>query len=242
MNNLCLCYSKEKGLYVSQKDYVPDGDLLFCSYSHKSAPFYIPEENVKIIINGAVYLYANIIFDNNRYLLDFDRSKMNVLNRCKLTQFSVPKRDWSLLFDKIISGYQKIHNCAVSYDCDINEYLDILEKMLTSDAIRVKLNLNKEEDTVWDEYKLIVLRVGNLLSDLVENANNIILQGQIKERCILFTLNYLKIFSAHLSDFEPNDSRIKSSMVNIFVTLQKFLFDNNKQVEFMNACFRNTEN
>ena len=131
----CLCYSDKCGLYT---DTIPEGEnpdeLLYRPQGYAGYvinKIEIPGRNIEITIlsnfgyGSASYLRASINFGNRR-ILDFDLSKIYVLNNCSITTIDVPTYNWNLLFEKIIDDF--ISDCIIP----ITKKLDVQ----TGDLVR----------------------------------------------------------------------------------------------------------
>lgn len=95
-----------------------------------------------------------IIERNGQRLLDFDKSKMYILNHCRVTTLSVKPYEWEELFNKIISiskGFNpdQCTSSALSYVEEIN---NILKK-----EILIKATFDKGNATIWNNEYLVTL-------------------------------------------------------------------------------------
>ena len=145
-----LCYSDKCGLYT---DTIPEGEnpdeLLYRPQGYAGYvinKIEIPGRNIEITIlsnfgyGSASYLRAAVNFGNRR-ILDFDMSKLYVLNNCSISTLDVPVYSWNLLFEKIIDVYNRaslnnLTTAAIAYIVELSDMLD-------RDEISVKGNIDK---------------------------------------------------------------------------------------------------
>ena len=171
----CLCYSSKYGLYTET---IPEGnnpeELLYRPHGHTGYTINklsIPGRNIDITVlsnfgyGSASYLRAAVNFGNRR-VLDFDKSKLHILNNCSISTLDVPVYSWDLLFEKIIDAYNRasLDNLTTSAIA----YIDELSDMLDRDEVSIKGNIDKEKSTQWDGIFLISLHVGEKIQDLVK--------------------------------------------------------------------------
>ena len=206
--NICLCYRPDKGIYVENCHEC--ADTIFIVYDtkgYKTTRIDLPDENFTIWIysnfryGSKSYLFAQIEF-NGKSLLDFDKNKIRVLNKCSITNFCVVAEDWEKLLYKIASAYNnKTSNAcpstAISY---INELIETLDH----NSIDIRGYLNNGEPVKWDDKFLVSLLVGDKIVDLLKGLSeteteNEILTKRILELCELFLQN-LKSIEIDLTD------------------------------------------
>lgn len=110
----CLCYSEAKGLYVERISLASKDEVLFFPHGHKGfwkKQVSLAKENLTIQVEtnfgygSRTYMRAIIERDGQR-LLDFDKSKMYILNNCSVMTLDVKPYEWEELFRDI----QKIAN------------------------------------------------------------------------------------------------------------------------------------
>lgn len=128
LHTTCLCYSETKGLYVTQTTFAAEKDILFRPHGYKGRWYEektIWKEHLKIQIQtnfgygNCTFLKAMVEKDGKR-LLDFDESKIYILNNCSLMTLDVMPYAWEELFEKIIYTSKKhprtVHNvCSLIY-------------------------------------------------------------------------------------------------------------------------------
>ena len=234
-----LCYSKEVGLYM---DRIPEGqnpeELLYRPQGYVGyviKKIAIPEMNVEITIlsnfgyGNASYLRAAINVGNRR-VLDFDLSKLYILNHCSITTFEVPTYEWNRLFEKIISGY-KVASVNVMATSAIT-YIEELSGMLDKDEILIKGNLEKEEPVTWDGKFLISMYAGKKIEDLLKGIE----LGEVKDPVVQkYLLNLCRKYIVKLKNLKLDyeDSRT-SQLSESLLAIHKFMCDNRAGTEYLN--------
>ena len=234
----CLCYSKEAGLYV---DKILEGqnpeELLYRPHGYAGYvinKIEVPSRNVEITIlsnfgyGNASYLraYVNV---GNRRILDFDLSKLYVLNHCSITTLDVPTYEWNQLFEKIISAYQ-LASVNILTTSSI-AYIEELSDMLDKDEILIKGNLEKEKPVIWDGEFLISMYAGKKIKDLLEGIE----LGEVKDPVMQkFLLNLCRKYIAKLKNLKLDyeDSRI-SQLSESLLAIHKFMCENKAGTEYL---------
>lgn len=235
----CLCYSDKCGLYT---DTIPEGEnpdeLLYRPQGYAGYvinKIEIPGRNIEITIlsnfgyGSASYLRAAVNFGSRR-ILDFDMSKLYVLNNCSISTLDVPVYSWNLLFEKIIdacnrTSFDNLTTSAIAY-------IDELSDMLDWDEITVKGNIDKEKSTRWDGTFLISLHVGEKIQDLVKGLE----VAEVSDPTVMkYTMNlcrkYILNVKAQTLDYE--DSRT-SQLSESLLSVHKFMCANKKGKEYLN--------
>ncbi len=234
----CLCFSNEKGLYtkrISENEslaellYRPQGYVGFVSDKLS-----IPGQNVEITIQSnfgygnASYLRATVAV-GNRYVLDFDISKLYILNKCSVTTLDVSLYDWDGLFKKIIDAYNliSIDNLTTSSIAYVEELSDMLDK----DKILVKGYIDNEDNTCWEGQFLITSHVGRKIHDLLKGFE----VAKVSDSILLkHTMNlcrkYISVFRSLALDYE--DSRVEH-LSQALLSIHKFMYENNAGIEYL---------
>lgn len=234
----CLCYSDKCGLYT---DTIPEGEtpneLLYRPQGYAGYvinKIEIPGRNIEITIlsnfgyGSASYLRAAVNFGNRR-ILDFDMSKIYVLNHCSIMTLDVPVYNWNLLFEKIINAYNiaSLDNLTTSAIA----YVDELSDMLDRDEISVKGYIDKEKPTTWDGTFLVSLHVGKKIHDLVKGIE----AAEVSDSTILkYTMNLCRKYITKVRNqtLDYGDSRI-SQLSESFLSIHKFMCANKGGIEYM---------
>lgn len=238
----CLCYSDKYGLYT---DKIPDGDnpeeLLYRPHGYSgyvNNKIEIPDRNIEITIlsnfgyGSASYLRASVNFGNRR-ILDFDLSKMYVLNNCSITTIDVPTYNWNLLFEKIIDAYNTA-SLGVLTTCAI-AYIDELSDMLDREVIFVKGYMDKEKSTPWDKTFLISLHAGKKIQDLIKGLEVAeVSDPTVLKYAIDLCRKYIKRIKKLPLDYE--DSRI-SQLSETLLLVHKFMFEKQAGIEYLGLLF-----
>ena len=234
----CLCFSNEKGLYtkrISENEslaellYRPQGYVGFVSDKLS-----IPGQNVEITIQSnfgygnASYLRATVAV-GNRYVLDFDISKLYILNKCSVITLDVSLYDWDGLFKKIIDAYNliSIDNLTTSSIAYVEELSDMLDK----DKILVKGYIDNEDNTCWEGQFLITSHVGRKIHDLLKGFE----VAKVSDSILLkHTINlcrkYISVFRSLALDYE--DSRVEY-LSQALLSIHKFMYENNAGIEYL---------
>lgn len=234
----CLCFSNEKGLYTKRLSenesptellYRPQGYVGFVSDK-----FTIPGQNVEITIQSnfgygnASYLRSTVTV-GNRNILDFDLSKLYILNLCSVTTLDVPLYDWDGLFMKIINAYNiiPIDNLTTSSIAYVEELSDVLDR----DQIQVKGYMDHEKTTCWEGRFLITLHVGRKIQDLLKGFE----AAEVSDSVLLkHTINlcrkYISVFKSLALDYE--DSRVEQ-LSKTLLSIHKFMCENNAGIEYL---------
>ena len=234
----CLCYSSKYGLYT---DAIPEGnnpeELLYRPQGYAGYvinKIVIPGRNVEITIlsnfgyGSASYLRATVSFGNRR-ILDFDVSKLYVLNNCSVSTLDVPVYSWNLLFDKIIDAFNRapLDNLTTT----AIGYIDELSDMLDRDEISVKGYIDKEKPTQWDGAFLVSLHAGKKIQDLVKGLE----AAEVSDPTVLkYTMNlcrkYIVKVKTQTLDYEdPRTTQLSESLLSV----HKFMCSNKGGIEYL---------
>lgn len=234
----CLCYSDKYGLYT---DIIPEGDnpeeLLYRPHGYAGYAINkieVPGRNVEITIlsnfgyGSASYLRAAVNFGSRR-ILDFDMSKLYILNHCSITTLDVPVYSWNLLFEKIIKAFSiaSLDNFTTSAIA----YIDELSDMLDKDKISVKGYVDKDKSTQWDGEFLVTLHAGGKIQDLVKGIES----AEASDSTVLkYTKNLCRKFVMKIKaqTLDYKDSRT-TQLSESLLSVHKFLCANNGGIEYL---------
>ena len=196
LQNKCLCYSMDKGLYVSDVIFAVEKDVLFLPHGYKGVwnqVKTIQEENLKIKLEtkfgcgNASFLRATVNFCE-KHILDFDISKLYVYH-CSITTLDVPVYRWDLLFEKIINAYKA--TSFENFTTSAIVYIDKLSEILDRNVISVKGHIDNEKETQYKGEYMISLYVGRKIQDLVEGLET----AEVSDSTILkCTMNLCRKF------------------------------------------------
>ena len=234
----CLCYSDKYGLYT---DIVPEGfnpeKLLYRPQGYTGYvinKIRIPNRNIEITIltnfgyGSASYHSAAVQFGNRR-ILDFELSKLYVLNNCSISTLDVPTYSWDLLFEKIINAcnaelFDHLTTSAITY-------IDELSDMLDRDEVSVKGYIDKEKSTKWDGAFLVSLFAGKKIQDLVKGLE----VAEVTNPTVLkYTMNlcrkYITKVKTQTLDYE--DSRT-SQLSEYLLSVHQFMCANEGGIEYL---------
>lgn len=172
----CLCYTKEKGLFIKACTACDESILPTLNKSGYQIPYIsLPEEDFTVSINfhndkkRQYYLYAEIK-RGNRLILDFDKNNAHILNNSSIQKFSVKPGDWDFLIRKIVKAY----NESKSAYCPVSAigYIDELKDMLLSPTIIIKGDFVKENFIEWKDKIAIMSHIGDKIRDLIDGIRN----------------------------------------------------------------------
>ena len=234
----CLCYSDKYGLYI---DTVPEGsnpeELLYRPQGYTGYvinKIRIPDRNIEITIltnfgyGSASYHRAAIQFGNRR-ILDFELSKLYVLNNCSVSTFDVPTYSWDLLFEKII----KVCNNASVDNLTISAiaYIDELSDMLDKDEISIKGEIDKEKPTKWDGAFLVTLFAGKKIQDLVKGLET----AEVSDPTVLkYTMNLCRKYITKVKTLTLDyEDRRTSQLSEYLLSVHKFMCANEGGIEYL---------
>ncbi len=209
--NINLCYSKEKGLFIGDP-YKDINESIFEIYDYKGYKTIlteIPDEKIDIRINSNFhydrksYLYAEIKC-NNHFWLDFSTEQLRILWNSSVTKFSVASEDWQALFNKIVNAY-KTYKTTV---CPIMaiRYVDELGKLFDETPIIFRAALHEENSIIWDGNCVSALYATDKLQDLLNGLQSANIDDEVLTTHIL---NVCHKFLRRLKqlDFKPTDPR-----------------------------------
>ena len=233
--NSCLCYSDAKGLYMSTIIFAPKEDVLFHPHGHKgfwNKQVQIQQENLTIRVEtnfgygSRTYMRAIVERDGQR-LLDFDLSKIYILNNYSILTLDVEPYDWESLFNKIISvsngsAYSQYSSCATSYVEGICNLLDKKE-------IQIKGTFNRKTIN-WNGEYLVILFAASKIRDLIKGYNlaNITDKHFSGECCQLFNKFLQKVQEI---DIDLSDNRAIQLEETLFL-IHEFMAKNEKGLDF----------
>ena len=243
---LCLCYSQDKGIYTKilaenescdELLYRPQGYVGFVNDK-----LTIPEQDVEIEIQSnfgyksASYLRATFK-KGVQYILDFDLSKLSILNNCSVKTFDVPLYDWDRLFSKLVKAYKE--SSLESYTTSSIAYLEGLSEMLDKNEIIIKGDLEAKFSTKWEGEFLIGLYSGRKIQDLLRGLE---IAGTsdpiVLKRALDLCTKY--IGKVTLLDFDYNDSRV-SQISDTMMLIHKFMCENKAGIKYLSMLFDKEE-
>lgn len=237
LQNKCLCYSMDKGLYVSDVIFAVEKDVLFLPHGYKGVwnqVKTIQEENLKIKLEtkfgcgNASFLRATVNFCE-KHILDFDISKLYVYH-CSITTLDVPVYRWDLLFEKIINAYKA--TSFENFTTSAIVYIDKLSEILDRNVISVKGHIDNEKETQYKGEYMISLYMGRKIQDLVEGLET----AEVSDSTILkCTMNLCRKFIKKLKDMTcDHEMSTKSLLPEYLLSVHKFMCANKKGKEYLN--------
>ena len=235
---LCLCYSQDKGLYTKRLTENEDSDeLLYRPQGYVgfvNDTLTIPGQDVEIEIQtnfgyrGASYHRATFK-KGDLYILDFDLSKLNILNNCSIKTFDVPLYDWDRLYSKLIKAYKE--STIATYTTSSIAYLEGLSEILDKNKVIIKGNLEEEKNTQWEGDFLVDLYVGKKMRDLLRgfkfaNTSDSVVMGHTLNLC----RKYLGKVKSLMLDY--GDSRV-SQISDTLMLIHQFMCENKVGTEYL---------
>lgn len=235
---LCLCYSQDKGLYTKRFTENDDSDELlyrpqgFVGFVNDKLA--IPEQDVEIEIQtnfgfrSASYHRATFK-RGNLYILDFDLSKLNILNNCSVKTFDVPLYEWDGLFSKLVNAYKE--SSIEAYTTSSIAYLEGLSEMLDKNEVIIKGNLEEEKNTQWEGDFLVDLYVGKKMRDLL---SGFIFANTSDPIVIEHTLNLCRKYVCKVKSLllDYSDSRV-SQVSDTLMLIHQFMCENKTGIEYL---------
>ncbi len=235
----CLCYSESEGLCIKR---IPDGEstdeLLYRPQGFVgfvNDKIVIPGQDIEIEIQSnfgyksASYLRATFK-KGGQYVLDFDMSKLSILNNCSIKTFDVPLYDWDSLFSKLVYAYKE--SSIEAYTTSSIAYLEGLDEMLGKSEVVIYGNLEETKSTKWDGDFLVDLYVGKKIRDLL---NGFKIANTSDSVVVEHTLNICRkyIGKVKLLVLDYSDSRV-SQISDTLMLIHQFMCENKTGIEYLN--------
>lgn len=209
-HNICLCYSETMGLYVSDVLHAPKDEVLFIAHGDKG--FWKKQVELEDM-NMTIRLETNFGYGNRTYmraiieragkkLLDFDQSKMYILNNCSIMTVDVEPHDWEKLFKKIISISKEFNpnKCPLS----AISYIEELNSLLNKKEILIKGSYISDFPTKWRGEYIVLLFLAQKIRDLIKGYNAAKVTDEVfANKCLQLYNNFLqkiKVIDIDLSD------------------------------------------
>ena len=238
--SICLCYTEEKGLFTRRlAEGESEGEDVVLIRSHneewkRTIKALIPGTDTIIQVCTKIgtcynsFFYATIR-NGESIVLDFDESKLQILNGGGVERITAHIGDWNGLFQKIIQQY----NESLSGQCPLSsiEYIDGIGSILEKESISIHGQFNDERTRLW-QGKYIVLvyaasKITNLLSQLPHTQ---ITDETFHHKCLSLCQHFL-VKLAEL-DIDINDSRL-FHLSNALWAVHKYMYDRQKGEEFL---------
>lgn len=202
-SSICLCYTKENGLFTKYLGENEGQDMVLIR-SHnekwkKTLKATIPETNSTIEIRSKIgphfysFFYATLRV-GDRIMLDFDKTKLQVLNGSGVERITAPFGDWNRLFNKIIRLYKE-SLCGFCTTSSIG-YVDEIQSIIEKKQISIFGEFDDKHTTLWNgEYEVMMYvadKIENLLNQL-QPAH--IVDETFHQHCFSLCHNYLDKFA-----------------------------------------------
>ena len=237
-----LCYSESKGLYTLRNTL--SSDVIYQAHGYKGFHCDTVEKNdIKIRFNSnfgygsRAYLCATVE-KNGQRVLDFDTSKLYILNDCSVATFNVKPYEWNTLFYKIVMASNNFNPELCSTQSIV--YIERLREILNSDSVQIKESFTKEKEVVWEGDFIVTLLVSDKTKDLI---NGLKLAHITDKVTIEYTLKLCKELLAkfHVIDANIADSRTKRMSDTLFL-IHEFMVENDCGLEFFSSFVGVKEN
>lgn len=236
-HNHYLCYSEAKGLYVTRTPLASKEDVIFLPHGHKGfwkKQVLLAKENLTIQVEtnfgygSRAYMRAIIERDGQR-LLDFDKSKMYILNNCSVMTLDVKPYEWEELFNKIIS----ISKGFAPGQCTSSAifYVEEIDNILNKKEILIKATFDKEKVAIWNDEYLVTLFAANKIRDLIKGYNMAnITDEYFSDKCTQLYKNFLQ--KIQKIEINLSDSRTIQLAETLFM-IHEFMTKNEKGIDFL---------
>lgn len=242
----CLCFSESKGLYVSKIYCAPKEEVLFLPHGYKGfweQEVQIPKNNLSIKIKtnfgyGSMTYMKGFIERDGKRLLDFDKSKILVLNKCSVMTIDVEPYAWKELFEKIIS-ISKVFDPTQCSPSSIS-YVEEIDNILNKNEIFIKSSLIKEETVKWEGEYIVTLFAAKKIKDLIKgcqlaNITDEYFIDKTNKLCHKWLQKIQKI------NIDLRDNRICQFSDCLFA-IHEFMILNEKGLEFFGYFIPKSEN
>jgi len=235
--SICLCYTKEKGLFTQLLSENEKDSVLFRSHNEqwkKTMRASIPDTDIKIEINTKkgskfnTYFYATIK-KGDICILDFDKTKLQVLNKGGVERLIAPFGDWDRLFEKIIQVYRE----SLADVCPASSigYIEGMQSILDQDDVSIYGEPDDEKPIIWTGKYLVLLYAGGKLKNLlIQLKSASILDETFHNHCYALCRNYLETLSK--LDIDINDSRVEN-LSEIIFAIHDYMHQQKKGKEFL---------
>lgn len=237
LHDCCLCYSDSKGLYSSNNTIPLSTEIFYQAHGYMGYYHDIIEINGLRIRFDSNFGYGNSSYlratveKKGQRLLDFDTSKLFVLNHCSVATFDVNPYEWSSLFDKIIVASNNF-NPELCSTKSIT-YIEKMRDILISDSVRIKGSFAKEKEVVWDGDIIVTLLVSDKTKDLLDGLKSAHVSDRIT---IEYTLKLCRDLLAkfHLINPDITDIRTKRLSDTLFL-IHQFMYENDRGLDFFDS-------
>lgn len=233
-----LCYSKERGLFIKYYTRGSDNDIvLFRSHDEqwkRTLVAKVPDSDINITIKTKIgskfysFYYATI-YKGDRIILDFDKTKLNILNKSGVERHSVDLGDWNGLFSKIIHAI----NSSEDDTCPESaiDYIDGIRQIIRQDSISIKGQYCDRNLYTWDGKYLVLLYAAGKLKNLL----NWITEARITDKlfhssCLALCHDFLNELSANA--FDLCDKRTEQ-LSDTLLDVHNYMYQHGSGVEFL---------
>ena len=238
LHSTCLCYTKDKGLFMSPDCFTIEDDILIQPHGHKGfwhKEYPIEEENLNIRVESnfgygsQAYLRA-FIKKNGKIILDFDKSKIYMLNNCSVMSHDVASYAWEDLFDKIIKAL-KVSNIELCTSSAIS-YIEEISNVLDCDDIQIYSNYTTQNSSKRSGVDLSI-HAGNKIKDLIKGCNAADISDsyfidKTTELCQKFLDKILK------TKIDLTDDRAHKLSRTLF-SIHEFMINHKRGQDFLNS-------
>lgn len=234
-SDCCLCFSEKRGLYISRNaNLIPQEDVIYRPHRYKgfrNESLTVAGLSIRVETNfgygSRSFLRAVVEKDGKRHL-DFDRSKLSVLNDGYVDCIEVASLDWEEVFEKIIRIYNN-PNFELNISLFII-YVRELRDILKCDSIKIKGTYQQKKETKWKGGMLVTLFVAKKIRELITGLK---LSQPVDENCIEEICKLFKDFLSKIREIDVNmdDSRVEQFSETLFL-IHEFMHINKREINF----------
>lgn len=239
--SICLCYTKERGLFTEHRTDDEKVNVLFRSHNEqwkKTMRASIPDTDIIIEINTKkgsrfnTYFYATIK-KGDVSILDFDKTKLQVLNKGGVERLIASFGDWDRLFEKIIQIYHE----SLANVCPASSigYIEGIQGILDQEDVSIYGEPDDENPVIWEGKYLVLLYAGGKLKNLlIQQKSANISDETFHKHCYSLCYNYLATLIKQ--DIDMNDSRTEN-LSEILFAIHDYMHQQKKGIEFLKFFF-----
>lgn len=237
-HSICLCYTPEQGLFTKC---LAEGEgidiVLFRSHNEvwkRTLKATIPGTDIAIQIYSKIGPHYNSFFyatinTSEKVALDFDETKLHVLNGSGVEKITAPIGDWSGLFSKVIQIYHEF----LSDQCPSSslEYIEGIHRLIEKESISIHGQFNDERVRLWQgKYIILVYAAGKITNLLSRLPLSHITDELFHQNCFSLCQHFLKKLAE--LDIDLSDTRL-FHLSNALWAIHNYMYDQQKGDEFL---------
>ena len=181
------------------------------------------------------HLFARLQY-KGRYILEFDSSKLHILNNASVLNHIVLRGQWEMLFAKIIQTYSNT-NEFTNLDAALN-YIDQIDTLIGCDSMEITSALHKSNYTIWRNQIPILSHLGNVISDLISSIEISNLNNNVKITNALLEISkkYIKKTRDEFPLIPITDSRLPQISTHM-ASIHSFMNKHNHSSIYLNTIW-----